>query len=596
MPMNRRPGERAGEDNEGGGSCCALPSSILALSLLLACLLVAAWAPPDRLPAGEIPDLSGYPWLYLRDGEPLAAGEPVVELIVVGDVMLGRGVGAEPSPFAAIAPWLRSADLTLGNLECVIAAGGARRPGPYRFRAPLRSAAALEEAGFDILWLANNHALDFGPEALAESVTRLQEAGLASIGASPDGDPSPQMLIRDAGGVRLAFLAVNAIPDPQGEGEGLSWRPAGWDAATVIAAVAAARSQADAVVVSVHWGYEYDIRVDPSQRAMAQVLLDAGADLVVGHHPHVVQGCALGTRGSGETGESPAHAFVAYSLGNLVFDQEGTETLQGLALRAFFDRQGLRAVQALPVQAGPRPRLMGVEEAAAVLARVEPGALGPSLRTLGAAPEIVDAGESTPAGGAARVGWACDAQACRAAVAPTIVAGGVFHDGEIDLTGDGQPERVRLANGQIVVSHAGEDEDLWTGLSEWWVVDLALGDADDDGRADLFLALWKRDDEGQLGSHPTIVGYRGGTYRVIWGGSPAPHPIREVELGDVDGDGVQELVVLEVHGQETAVAVWRWHGWGFSLVWRSPTGRLRDLLLVPREDGSRPLITAVAEP
>src|SRR5690606_29266839 len=115
-----------------------------------------------------------------------------------------------------------------------------------------------------------------------------------------------------------------------------------------------------------------------------------------------------------------------------------------------------------------------------------------------------------------------------------------------DLTGDGVPETVRLEGEQVVVYEAGVE--AWRGLPEWRVADLALGDPNDDGRAEIVLALWKADEEGVLRSHPFIVGYRGGTYRVLWGGSALAKPIHEVELRDVDGDGAEELLVLEEQG------------------------------------------------
>jgi poly-gamma-glutamate synthesis protein (capsule biosynthesis protein) len=408
---------------------------------------------------------------------------------------------------------------------------------------------------------------------LAETVARLQEAGIATVGAGPDVDAATRPLIRELGGVRLAFLAFNAVPDPE-DGPALSqdygpalsqdygpedagWTRSGWDRTRATAAVVAARTEADAVVVSIHWGYEYDLRPDPAQRDAAQVLLDAGADLVMGHHPHVVQGTRVSENG-----------FVAYSLGNFLFDQEQGETRQGLVLRAFFDAQGLRAVQALPLWAGLYPRLMTPDEAASLLARVRP-----AVR---------------------RIGFACDGKVCRPADVPQAPKTGQFRTGTLDLTGDGVPEQVRRVGEQVVVYDRGVE--AWRGLPEWRVVDLAMGDPNDDGRQELLLALWKPDAEGVSRSHPFIVGYREGAHRILWGGSAVADPIREVELGDVDGDGVQELVVLEEQGNDCVVTVWHWHGWGFSLAWRSPPGRYRDLVLVPGVGEESQTISVAVEP
>ncbi len=558
---------------------------------LLVLFVVIVIATQALRPEQGLPDLSVYPWLYLRDGEPLTTGENVVELVAVGDVMLGRGVAGVPQPFAAVTPWLRAADLALANLECVIAPGGTPCPGrfdeptlqPYRLCAPPSAAIALRKAGFDILGLANNHTLDLGPAGLAETVSQLQAAGMATVGAGPNAEAALRPLIRQVGRVRLALLAFNAVPDPadagltrtKASGQNEGWTRAGWDRDRVAAAIAAALAQADAVIVSVHWGYEYETHAGPAQRDAAHAMLEAGADLVIGHHPHVAQGCKV----TGEPAGSPTGGgrFVAYSLGNFVFDQQQEETRQGLALRAFFDDRGLRAVQALPVWAGPRPRLMTPDEATLLLARVQP---------------------PPP-----HVGFTCDSQAplslgqktrgCYPAEVPQTPKTGLFWAGEIDLTGDGVPERVRRAGEQVIIYRDGVE--VWRSPAEWRVTDLALGDPNDDGRGELLLALWKQDTAGVLRSHPFIIGYREGAYRPLWGGSAVSDPIHEVELGDVDGDNVQELIVLEEQGDglDRAVTVWRWHGWGFSLVWRSPLGRYRDLALIPGEAG-RPLTISVA--
>lgn len=527
-------------------------------------LALVAWVPA---PGPVEPDLPAYPWLYLRRGEPLAAGEQVVEVIAAGDVMLGRDVAGVADPFAGVASWLCSADLAFGNLECVVAEGGVARPGPYRLRASPASISLLRDAGLDVLGLANNHALDFGPEALAEMASRLNRAGITTVGAGPDAGAARQPIIRQIGGLRLAFLAFNAVPDPDDSPQSGQWVQAAWHPAEAMIAIASAREQADAVVVSVHWGYEYDQRPDPAQRDAARAMLAAGADLVIGHHPHVVQGTEVYAAGP-ETPTSARDGFVAYSLGNFVFDQQQGQTGQGLALRTFFDGQGLRAVQALPLWSGPRPRLMSPEEAAPLLDRVQP-----SLR---------------------RTGFVCEGETCRPVEVSQQSQEGRFGAGKVDLTGDGVPEQVRLAENDVVVY--GDGVEAWRGLPEWRVTDLALGDPNDDGRGEMLLALWKTGAGGESGSHPFIVGYREGAYRVLWGGSAVADPLREVELGDVDGDGVEELVAIEDRPGGRAVTVWRWHGWGFGLLWRSPPARYRDLALLPGRDGQGLVISAALEP
>jgi poly-gamma-glutamate synthesis protein (capsule biosynthesis protein) len=545
--------------------------SILPLFLLLSFLVISCV--PARQAA---PDLAAYPWLYLRGGEPPAAGEAVVEVVAAGDVMLGRGVAQDKEPLAEVAPWLRAADVAIANLECVLAPTTAPRPGPYRLQAPASAARALRRAGLGVLGLANNHALDYGAAGLAGTVEHLAAAGLVAAGAGVDAAAASQPQMVEAGGLRLAILAFSAVSDPEDDPDATGWTPARWDEERATAAVTSARGQADAVIVLMHWGYEYELRADPAQRTAARALVEAGADLVIGHHPHVVQGTELygalvsPKRCCGWSPDEPLthtrYGLIAYSLGNLVFDQEQGDTRYGLALRAFFDADGLRAVQSLPLWAGPRPRLMAAGEAAALLARVQP----PAQRLGFACARSSPAG--SPAGPAELSCLPVDAQATE-----EPDRSGPFRAGEIDLTGDGVPEQVQLVDGQVVVYENGAE--AWRGQPEWTVLDLALGDPNDDGRGEIVLALDKAD-----GSHPFVVGYRGGIYRVLWGGSAVARAMREVELGDVDGDGVQELVVLEdapkAAGQ-SAVTVWRWHGWGFTQLWRSAPGRYSHLSIDP---------------
>ncbi len=508
--------------------------------------------------------LAEYEWAYLRGGLSLQPGESPLELVAVGDTSLARGVDPETA-FSGLGPWLHAADITFANLECVLSAQGAapRAPDaanePYRLVAPPSTVEALRQAGFDIVSLANNHTLDAGPAGLVDTVNALETSGIAAVGVGKDIASTFEPRILDARGIQIAFLAFNAVssPDPSQAG----WTTARWERETALAAVRRATGIADAVVVALHWGYEYEPGADPVQLEWARALVAAGAALVIGSHPHTAQELLVQARADGSSG------LAALSLGNFAFDQAQGETRRGLALRAFFDRNGLRAVQALPVHAGSRPTLEAPESAL-------PGIIRSSPRW-------------------EEVAFSCSGETCverePEGRLPATLSSGIFRSGAIDLTGDGQPEEIRLENSRVSIYSNGRLD--WQTPPEWRVLDLALGDSDEDGRGDLVLALEKPDNRGEIQSHPFVIGYRGGVYRTMWGGSAVRDPLKEVELGDVNGDGQSELIVLEQErsGKGRAVTVWHWHGWGFSLDWRSAYAEYEDMRLDGQEIRARRL-------
>ncbi|HJX38370.1 MAG TPA: CapA family protein, partial [Anaerolineae bacterium] len=256
--------------------------------------------------------------------------EPLVSMVAVGDVMLGRGVASlmaanSPSyPFLLSRELTQNADMAFGNLECAITSRGTPQGG-ISLRSGPEAARALSEAGFDILSLANNHADDYGAVGLADTVRYLQDADIAYVGLSTEEEGIGGAVILERGGLRIAFLAFNHV-GPQytlGPGGGPVWL----DPEMVYDEVRRATDQADFVVVSLHWGREYLPLPDAFQRQVARRILKAGAGLVLGHHPHVVGAVAFEEEG-----------LVAYSLGNYVFDQPfSVETMQGVALRALID-------------------------------------------------------------------------------------------------------------------------------------------------------------------------------------------------------------------------------------------------------------------
>ncbi len=274
---------------------------------------------------------------------PPAAREQ--KLIFVGDVMLSRSVGARMRaeddwtyPFERIAPALRSADLTFGNLECPVSDTGRNLHHLYSFRADPKAIAGLTLAGFKVMSVANNHTLDWGRPALVDTLARLRAAGIRPVGAGANDLEAHYPVLVRLHGVKLAFLAYVNVP-PQEATAGTDQPGVAWlDRDRALADIRFARALADVVIVSVHWGVEYMRRPQRSQVELAQQMIDAGADLIVGSHPHVVQPL-----------EEYHGRWIAYSLGNFIFDQHDPPTHHGLMLEVTLAGKRIRQVQSVPI-------------------------------------------------------------------------------------------------------------------------------------------------------------------------------------------------------------------------------------------------------
>ena len=284
---------------------------------------------------------------------PSATPDPVISLAAVGDIMLARQLGRRLEageadyPFALVAESLRAADLAVGNLECAVGDQGVPLSKSYRFQAPPAAAEALALAGFDLVTLANNHAMDFGPDGLADTLRLLDAAGVAHVGAGANAATARQPVVLERNGLRVAFLGYVDVPVERGgwdarsviagaDSPGVAWA----DLEEVAAGVSAARDQADVVVVLLHSGYEYQDRPNAIQRAIGRAAIDAGAALVIGAHSHTLQGVVR--YGGG---------LIVYSLGNFAFEID--QSRDSAILQATLSRQGVQALDWLPVVLDP---------------------------------------------------------------------------------------------------------------------------------------------------------------------------------------------------------------------------------------------------
>jgi poly-gamma-glutamate capsule biosynthesis protein CapA/YwtB (metallophosphatase superfamily) len=310
-----------------------------------------------------------------------ALPEDRADLAAVGDLQLAlvmreAGELVDGDPFAGVRELLR-ADLTLGNLEGPMTPPGAvaspQSDGPV-LRQPADTPALLRRAGFDAVSLANNHVLDYGVAAALHTRAALEASGVPVAGVWDDPESRFHPLLRSAGGLTVGILAyTHWLNVPQG------WRAVGLgsfredDPASEIRAL---RPYVDFVVVLAHWEYEDDAASYGHFRDLGAALVDAGADLVIGSHPHVLKGL-----------EWRNGALIAYSLGNFVFGPEDGARAEGAVLRVTLARDGLgrrrlREARIVPVRlAGPRGTPVPAEGPAADRLRRRVDGLSQSLGT-----------------------------------------------------------------------------------------------------------------------------------------------------------------------------------------------------------------------
>lgn len=313
-----------------------------------------------------------------RQGPPAdPAAPPAPEtftLAAVGDILLDRGVGRKIGqhgtdyPFQHVADVLSAADVTFGNLECPLSENGAKAAKPYSFKAKPATAQCLVRAGFDVLSLANNHTMDCGPRGLLETFDHLGLAGIRWCGAGRTRAEAEAATLLTVKGISVAFVGFSDFPTGGSAPSGDTPAVAFTSEDTVRERVAAARRLADVVVASFHWGVEYASRPTQRQTTLARVAAAAGADLVLGHHPHVLQGFEVTGDDSSPAGRT---SLIAYSLGNFVFDQRGGQKVQGAILVCNVSKAGIVSAEAMPVRIeGFRPRLASPAEASEILARL----------------------------------------------------------------------------------------------------------------------------------------------------------------------------------------------------------------------------------
>ncbi|MCX5794352.1 MAG: CapA family protein [Elusimicrobia bacterium] len=253
----------------------------------------------------------------------------------VGQIIARDGMAA---PTAAVRESLRG-DIVMGNLECPVTSGGIRVMGKtWTFRAPARNLEALKAAGFNLLNIANNHVMDYGPKGFRDTLAALGKEGLPFIGGGKDRSEAERLHIVTVRGLRVGLMGfTSTFPESAWAGPrrpGVAYSD--YDRAGGL--IREARSRCDVLVVVFHGGTEKADEPNDVQKAFAHLVIDSGADLFIGHHPHVIQPMEL------YQGKP-----IIYSLGNFLFVSPTPSTRLTVAARVRLTAQGVDGIDFLPL-------------------------------------------------------------------------------------------------------------------------------------------------------------------------------------------------------------------------------------------------------
>jgi poly-gamma-glutamate synthesis protein (capsule biosynthesis protein) len=301
----------------------------------------------------------------------------VVNLSFVGDVMMDGHVETRlrekgyDFPYAHVSSLFQHDDYTVANLETPVTKRGTPVANKqYVYKSPPEAIPAMKTAGVDLVNLANNHSMDQGAQGLLDTFNALDQNGIAYIGAGPDADRAYAPVMVERNGIRMAFFGFSrVVPEVSWyAGKNKPGVAVSYDPTRAAEAIRAAKETADLVIVVAHWGKEkVDYPVD-HQTELARAYIDAGADLVVGGHPHVLQGFA-----------SYQNKWIAYSLGNFIFTRASEpKTWETMVLQAACTKTGRCELKMLPHHAELGQAVpMNEQDGARLLQRIQ--AISPNV-------------------------------------------------------------------------------------------------------------------------------------------------------------------------------------------------------------------------
>lgn len=479
------------------------------------------------------------------------------EIIAVGDIMLSRGVDAVSMrvhdyyyPFAKVGAYLQSVPVVFGNLESTITPGPKIAVTQMKLRAEPEVVPFLKQAGFNVLSIANNHIGDFGKQGLSDTINNLRAANINVVGEFDNLNKIQRAVIITENGIKIAFLAYcDSYFVPPKNIAVMNIRQMRKD-------IQNAKQQADFVVVSMHAGDEYQFQPNARQKAFAHAAIDAGAEIVIGHHPHVIQPV-----------EKYHDKYIFYSLGNFIFDQNKNLAVKtGLMLHIFLNSQGVSKILLIPtrMQNYGQPDFLPERIAKEIVKQ---------FVTLETAAETIYSWDK---------------------IAKVFNVQNVFLLKNKQTNFIAENLQTKIINNNLYILQNNQLEILqnkkllWQSPKSWNIKNFVLADATNTGNTIINLNLWKKGSFGtskpfwikandQKNQNHLFL-YRLNTQNKIqpvWGSSALDAPNCQIVFADILANKQNELITLEGSYQDYPkcigkyLAVWQWSGWGFTNIWRS---------------------------
>jgi poly-gamma-glutamate synthesis protein (capsule biosynthesis protein) len=289
----------------------------------------------------------------------------------VGDVMLGSWVTpilnekGSLYPFELTSSILKSGDATIANLEAPFASGGQPFEKMFNFKVPPKHAQGLKEAGITVVTLANNHIMDFGEDGLVSTMSALEHVGVKYCGAGTNLEQAAKPAVVRIRGRKIAFFGYSMTFPQEFYATADSSGTAYPVPDLMVESIRALEDSVDFTVVSFHWSAEKLETPKDYQIYFAHLAIDSGADLVLGHHPHVLQGIEL-----------YKNRLIAYSLGNFAFGSYSKDAVDSIILKTYLRDDGLLFAQCFPINVDNRevefqPRLLSGDRKGAVIEKLK---------------------------------------------------------------------------------------------------------------------------------------------------------------------------------------------------------------------------------